>query len=129
MTGDLIDSRKKTWTKFADIDSSGQLIRFKEYNGRIVSYNFRGHPTHSEKYVNGHIVEKETFYNFDSVTTVQADSLIAKMRSRDNNPYLYYAIQHGLMIDLYGRIEKSELLLNGKWIVKYFDKAGIEISK
>jgi len=128
-TGNLTESKKKVWTKFADIDSSGQLKRFKEYNGRIISYNQKGHPTHSEKYIGGQIVEKETFYKFDSVTTVLAAELITKMLNEDKNPYLFYVIYHRQMVDLIARIEKSELLVDGKWTVKYFDEAGIEINK
>jgi len=129
VSGNLTESKKKVWTKFADIDSLGQLIKFKEYNGRIVSYNEKGHPTHSEKYIDGQIVEKETYYKFDSVTTVQVEKLVAKMRNEDKNPYQFYVIYNRQMVDLIGRIEKSELLMDGEWIIKYFDETGIEINK
>ncbi|MBX7126539.1 MAG: hypothetical protein K1X47_12665 [Cyclobacteriaceae bacterium] len=129
VNGNLTDNKRKTWTKFADIDSVGQLIRYKEYSGRVVSYSQEGYPIHSETYSQGTIIAKETYHSLDSATSMLAKQTRLRIFKEKSNAYQFYSYYHHMAVELFAHIKKRELLKNGIWIVSNFDESGVEITK
>ena len=75
------------------------------------------------------MLEKETYFELDSIESLEVNNFISKIRSQNTNPYMFYSVYHNQMAYLYGRVEKRETLINGSWTATYFNKSGQVIDR